>query len=380
MFRFTPRQIFSKVMVIGAGGTGGRLIPLLTQFLRSITREYNPAGWLETPTVYIVDDDIVEAKNLMRQNFIEPDIGKSKAAVLAQRYGRAYGINVIPILKRIESNDSINSIFNSAGLDRNDGTGIMYILCVDSVKARKDILKILKNIGGGDSNRSAFVIDAGNENNFGQVKFFNMSSMVFADNRVKEDFLKRPIPPMLPAVVDISCIPFPHNHYENLTETPSSTAVPVSCADLDQTLAINALMATTIMGIVQKFYFVKPFMFNEISISLEGDGFTTFNTLRNFRERAVLSSRTADKFPSNNSGVLDGSLIINGYLRENEKAIEAMKVTPETVVEVAENKSARRKKTTKDSSDLPVDIPELIVTPREIPTILLEPAPNQERM
>lgn len=378
MFRFTPRQIFSKVMVIGAGGTGGRLIPLLTQFLRSITREHNPAGWLETPIVYIVDDDVVEVKNLMRQNFIEPDIGKPKAAVLAQRYGRAYGINVIPVLKRIESTDTIHSIFNAAGVERADGTGVMYILCVDSVKARRDILKILKNIGGGDYNRSAFVIDAGNENNFGQVLFYNMASMVFADSGMKDLFVKKPVPPMLPAVVDISCIPFPHNHYGDLSETPSSTVVPVSCADLDQTLAINALMATTIMGIVQKFYFVKPFLFNQISISLEGDGCTTFNTLRNFRDRAVTTARTADHFPSNNSGMLDGALIIKGYLRENEAAIEAMKVVPETVVEVEDAKTVRRKKTAKESSDLPVDIPELIVTPREIPTIILEPV--QERV
>ena len=38
MFKFTPRQIPSNIVVIGCGGTGSRVVPLLAQFIRSITR------------------------------------------------------------------------------------------------------------------------------------------------------------------------------------------------------------------------------------------------------------------------------------------------------------------------------------------------------
>jgi molybdopterin/thiamine biosynthesis adenylyltransferase len=54
----------------------------------------------DSSTIYLVDDDVVEGKNLLRQNFISVDIGQYKARVLAQRYRKAYGNNVIPILNR----------------------------------------------------------------------------------------------------------------------------------------------------------------------------------------------------------------------------------------------------------------------------------------
>jgi len=59
MFRFIPQQIPDRVYVIGCGGTGSRLAPLLTQFLASISRENNPQGFLESPKVFFIDDDVV---------------------------------------------------------------------------------------------------------------------------------------------------------------------------------------------------------------------------------------------------------------------------------------------------------------------------------
>lgn len=59
MFRFIPQQIPNKVFLIGCGGTGSRLAPLLVQFLASITRANNPQGFLEDPKVFFVDDDVV---------------------------------------------------------------------------------------------------------------------------------------------------------------------------------------------------------------------------------------------------------------------------------------------------------------------------------
>ncbi|KPV43312.1 hypothetical protein AN477_13145 [Alicyclobacillus ferrooxydans] len=37
---------------------------------------------------------MVEQKNLLRQYFLEQDIGRKKAEVLAERYSRAYGIDI----------------------------------------------------------------------------------------------------------------------------------------------------------------------------------------------------------------------------------------------------------------------------------------------
>ena len=73
-----------KIIVLGAGGTGGYLIPHLYRIaFADDKRNYR---------IIICDGDIVEPKNLIRQNFVKQDIGRNKAAVLAERYAGAFGI------------------------------------------------------------------------------------------------------------------------------------------------------------------------------------------------------------------------------------------------------------------------------------------------
>jgi hypothetical protein len=59
MFSFTNRVIYDKIVVIGCGGTGSRLIPLLTQFFRTISRQHGANGFVDNPKIYLVDDDVV---------------------------------------------------------------------------------------------------------------------------------------------------------------------------------------------------------------------------------------------------------------------------------------------------------------------------------
>lgn len=71
----------NKVYILGAGGVASWLLPQLAKVLHAHgiknNREYE---------VIIVDGDTVEPKNVLRQNFIESDIGANKAKVLASRY------------------------------------------------------------------------------------------------------------------------------------------------------------------------------------------------------------------------------------------------------------------------------------------------------
>ena len=53
-------------IVLGAGGTGS----WLAQFLSKI----------EVP-VYLIDGDVVESKNVLRQNFVEEEVNMSKAEI-----------------------------------------------------------------------------------------------------------------------------------------------------------------------------------------------------------------------------------------------------------------------------------------------------------
>lgn len=269
MFIYEPNFIPANFVVIGAGGNGSRLVPLLAQFLKTV-------AWV-TPKIHIVDFDTVEDKNLLRQNFIKPDIGKYKAAVLAQRYGTAFDIDITAHTTKIESKNSVVVERQHEGSSYNvtwsNLASAIYILCVDTVQARKDILRTLLTDTGGarqpqGDQRSRFVIDAGNENDFGQITLFHPLYYVDEYDGVttKNLFDESALPGgMMPFTVKLPWIPYAYDFYENMKEAPKAA----SCADLDQTLAINAMMATSMMGIIQNFVYRKPIHFHRLNISLQ---------------------------------------------------------------------------------------------------------------
>lgn len=71
------------IVMLGCGGTGGHIAPHLYRLLHALFRPSK---------VILCDGDIVEKKNLVRQNFIASDLGKNKAEVLATRYSGAFGM------------------------------------------------------------------------------------------------------------------------------------------------------------------------------------------------------------------------------------------------------------------------------------------------
>lgn len=80
-----------KIVVVGCGGTGSWLIPKLAKTINDMKRKNLLS---QDFSLILVDGDTAEPKNLIRQNFIEPDIGSNKAEVMALRYG--------PVIKDIE--------------------------------------------------------------------------------------------------------------------------------------------------------------------------------------------------------------------------------------------------------------------------------------
>lgn len=75
-----PITLPVKIVMLGAGGTGGYVAPHL----------YRLAYLSQRPIqILICDGDTVEEKNLFRQNFVDIDVGQNKAAVLARRYAAA---------------------------------------------------------------------------------------------------------------------------------------------------------------------------------------------------------------------------------------------------------------------------------------------------
>lgn len=91
------------IVILGAGGTGGYVIPHL----------YRIAFSSEHPCrIIIADGDVVERKNLIRQNFAECDIGENKAEVMAERYSEVFGIETEYIPDFIEDEERLYELLH----------------------------------------------------------------------------------------------------------------------------------------------------------------------------------------------------------------------------------------------------------------------------
>jgi molybdopterin/thiamine biosynthesis adenylyltransferase len=129
-----------RVIVIGCGGIGARIIPALIKMVMPGTE------------IYAVDPDVVERRNLVRQHFTAHDEGKFKAEVMAERYHTSE-VPVIPMVGKFP--EEVYQFPSSNG-------GMLLLGGTDSKRARGLAARWVMDHGG-------FYIDAGNEGSAGQV-------------------------------------------------------------------------------------------------------------------------------------------------------------------------------------------------------------------
>jgi PRTRC genetic system ThiF family protein len=149
-----------KIVMLGAGGTGGHIAPHLYRLLHTLERPVE---------VIIADGDIVEEKNLVRQNFIAADLGRNKAQVLAERYAKAFGMEVKYIPEFIECKGRLSELIKPDVFRKSpcpgphfEGLGIL-IGAVDNNKSRRLCHEVFT-----ESNNLIY-IDSGNGEYTGQV-------------------------------------------------------------------------------------------------------------------------------------------------------------------------------------------------------------------
>ena len=143
------------IIIVGAGGTGARVMPPLMQMLR-------PGD-----AVSIIDHDIVEDRNLIRQHFTGRDIGQPKALVLRSRYQRE-GIISLAFQQQLTAANAETLGSQVLAVVREYGSrpvGTIIIGCVDNAAARRAIYTLTRTVPG---NSTAW-IDVGNEMRAGQV-------------------------------------------------------------------------------------------------------------------------------------------------------------------------------------------------------------------
>lgn len=137
------------IIVVGCGGTGGNYIKELGRFLydNSIARACR---------ILLVDGDLVEKGNIARQPFLPQDIGRKKAAVMAEILQEAFGLECgfYP--------EYLNSPYELKNFEKEGSLNIL-VGCVDNHACRKVLHEYFQ------MSPSCYYLDAANEYSVGEV-------------------------------------------------------------------------------------------------------------------------------------------------------------------------------------------------------------------
>ena len=209
--------------VVGCGGTGGFVAEGLCRLFQG-----------RDATIVLVDHDRVEPHNLLRQNFYAGEVGEFKSKALADRLAKGLqpargllGLSLPRGMARPQGS-------RYPGLSSHDG---LVIGCADNAAARRAMAECLP----GDPCR--WLIDAGNDTNWGQVLIGNVSEPVALEE-----------PPFTGDTCHLA--PAPTLQRPDLLTAVSTRPPDVDCAaalDLtDQDPTINQMMASLVLQVVRR--------------------------------------------------------------------------------------------------------------------------------
>jgi len=210
------------ITLVGCGGTGGFVAEGLCRLFQG-----------RDATIVLVDHDRVEPHNLLRQNFYPGDVGEFKSKALADRLARDFrrpiGYSVYPFREEARPQGS-----RYPGLSYHDG---LVIGCADNAAARRAMADCLP------SDPCRWLIDAGNDTNWGQVLVGNVAEPVFLEE-----------PPFTGDTCHLA--PAPTLQRPDLLTAVSTRPPDVDCAaalDLtDQDPTINQMMASLVLQVVRR--------------------------------------------------------------------------------------------------------------------------------
>ncbi len=155
----TTRSV--KIVMLGAGGTGGHIAPHLYRLLYALDR----------PVRFIIcDGDVVEQKTLVRQNFIPADLGENKAQVLAERYSTVFGMETEYVPSFIESEEALKELIKPRVIrsryhpyNVTDKEQVILIGAVDNNRSRQMCHRVFYEA------EELIYVDSGNSEHTGQV-------------------------------------------------------------------------------------------------------------------------------------------------------------------------------------------------------------------
>lgn len=204
-----------KIVMLGAGGTGGHIAPHLYRLLHALDRPVE---------VIIADGDIVEEKNLVRQNFISCDLGRNKAQVLAERYASAFGMEIKYVPDFIESEDKLSELLKTRKIYYNQPEPLTILIgAVDNNKSRQLCHKIF------NKSENLIYIDSGNGEFTGQV--------VCGVRRKGKTYYK-PVGQVYPDIL------------EDTDKFPTELSCAEASVSAPQSIAANIMAATAVIAYI----------------------------------------------------------------------------------------------------------------------------------
>lgn len=160
-----PANLLSRpvhILLVGAGGTGSRMLEKLVCLHRALLAKGHPFGFMVT----VVDPDFVSPANIGRQAFYPGDVGAFKSDVLVNRANMAMEDT---IWKSVTA-----KIDTKSDLTRFD----IVIGAVDNRAARLGILRGLENVMSG----TRYWLDMGNRRADGQAILGQVTSRKMASD------------------------------------------------------------------------------------------------------------------------------------------------------------------------------------------------------
>ena len=222
-----------KILIIGAGGTGGYVIPHLYRIAYASGRKCR---------VIIADGDLVEEKNLIRQNFAECDIGENKAEVMAARYSEVFGIETEYLPDFIESEEQLIELLKP------EKSGDMYSLpsipiligAVDNNRSRVMCNNVFNKM------RDIIYIDSGNGEYTGQV---------ICGAKRSGKVMSKPVAKIYPDML------------ENAEKFPSELSCAERSVSAPQSIAANVFASTAVVSMLYHLLIEGDLKTNRITFS-----------------------------------------------------------------------------------------------------------------
>ncbi len=232
------------VCLVGSGGTGSALALSLARLAYHLKEKGINVN------ITFVDHDVVEEKNIGRQNFCPSELGWNKAETMALRLNAAFGLQIRAVPVKFQAS-FLGDWWFSDGHKKH----CLLIGAVDNHLARGEISKAVEQRQG-----QVWWLDCGNAHHNGQVLQGNYGLQMMEFLKVDELGL-------------VNGLPAPHLQAPDLLQPDPDDDPALSCAELtvreEQSLVVNQMVATVASQYCYEFLVRRRVVACETVFSLE---------------------------------------------------------------------------------------------------------------